>query len=169
MTTATTDRVAARPPVALVVGDLAVTFEWAGDRWRHSVTHRGRFVAESIEGPGPAGDASWPSSPPCQEVTTAAAPRPALVAVGSAGRSHFAASLAADPARPDTVLVEVACRIREPAGWLGSTYRMPDGDTVCVTAEAAAATPRTVCWAYRLGPAGVESAAPGAEPAPRRV
>ena len=168
MTAATTDRAAARPPVVLAVGDLAVIFEWAGDRWRHSVTHRGRLVAESVEGPGPAGDADWPASPPCQEVTTAAPGRQALLAVGAAGRSHFAASVAADPARSDTVFVEVACRIRAAAGWLGSTYRLPDGRTVRVAA-AGAAPPRTVCWAYRIGPTGVEPVAAGAEPPPGRA
>ena len=169
MTAATTDRAAARPPLSLAVGDLAVIFEWAGDRWRHRVMHRGRTVAESVEGPGPAGDADWPASPPCQEVAAAAPERPALLAVGAAGRSHFAASVAADPARPDTVLVEVACRIREPAGWLGSTYRGAGGGTVHVAAAAAAAPPHTVCWAYRIGPMGVEPAAAGAEPPPGRA
>jgi len=158
MTAATTDRVAARPPLGLAVGDLTVIFEWDGDRWRHRVMHRDRLVAESVEGPGPAGDASWPASPPCQEVADAAPGRAALLAVGAAGRSHFAASVAADPARSDTVIIEVACRIREPAGWLGSTYRVAGGGTVRVAAAAAGTPPRTVCWTYRIGPAGVEPA-----------
>ena len=164
MTPATTARITARPPVRLTAGALEVTFEWVGDRWRHRVSCAGRPVAESLEGPGPAGDPRWPASPALQEVTTAMADGGmAIVAVGAACRAHFSASLRADAGHADTVLVEAACRIVEPAGWLGSTYRDAAGGTARIQADAAGAVPRTVCWSYRIGPQGVTAAGgPGA-------
>ena len=155
MTTATTPHAASRPPLRLEAGGLEITFAWAGDRWGHRVTHRGRFVVESVEGPGPDGDPRWPASPALQEVTaTEAGGRPAIVGVGSAGRSHFSASLTEHPLLPDTVLVELACRILEPAGWLGATYVDGAGTVVSVAAAATDPPPLTVRWAYRLGPRG---------------
>lgn len=164
MPPATTDPAASRTPVALVAGALVVTCEWAGDRWRHRVAHRGRPVVESVEGPGPGGDPRWPASPALQEVSSVeAAGRPALLAVGAAGRSHFSASVTPDPRLADTVLVEVACRIVEPAAWLGSTYRVAGGDAVRIEAAGGGSAPATVRWSYRIGPAGLTPAA-GDEP-----
>ena len=156
MDAATIDRARARPPLRLAAGDLEVVFEWAGDRWGHRIEHRGRLVAESVEGVGPTGDPRWPRSPALQEVSAEeTAAGSVLLAVGAAGRSHFSASVAADPEVPDTVVVEVACRIREPAGWLGTTYRGATGDVAQVAAAAEGPPPRTVRWSYRLGPRGV--------------
>ena len=156
MDAATSDRTCSRPPLRLAAGDLEVTFEWAGDRWRHRIAHRGRLVAESVEGPEAGGDPRWPLSPALQEVSAGGtADRPVLLAVGAAGRSHFSASVAADPGAPDTVVVEIACRIREAPGWLGTTYRGASGDVVRVAAAAEGPPPRTVRWSYRVGPGGV--------------
>ena len=161
----TTARAASRPPLALVAGALVVTCEWAGDRWRHHVAFRGRPLVESVEGPGADGDPRWPASPALQEMSAVeAGGRPALLGVGAAGRAHFSASLTPDPRLADTVLVEVACRIVEPAGWLGSTYRDAAGGTLRITAAGGGDLPRTVRWAYRIGPAGVEPVS-GDEPA----
>ncbi len=159
MTSATTERTGFRQPVRLSAGAIGVAFEWDGDRWRHRVTHENLLVAESVEGAGPDGDPRWPASPALQEVSVAeAAGGRALVAVGAAGRSHFSASFTADTTQPDTVFVDVACRIREAAGWLGTTYRLACGGFVRVAAEAGT-SPGTVRWSYRVGPQGVVRAA----------
>ena len=156
MTAATIDTSASRPPVRLTAGTLEIVFEWEGDRWRHRVVHRGRLVAESVEGAGPDGDPRWPASPALQEVSVAAtADGVALLAVGAAGRAHFSASLTVEASQPDTVLVEAACRIHDAPGWLGSTYRMPGGDVARAPAVPAPAPPCTVEWAYRLDPGGI--------------
>jgi hypothetical protein len=165
MSAATTDRTASRLPATLAAGGLAVTFEWTGDRWRHRVALAGRPLVESVEGPGSGGDPRWPESPALQEVSMAeTGGRTALLAVGSAGRSHFSASLTADPRLPDTVLVEIACRLVEPAGWLGSTYRDATGGLTRIAAAGGDPVPRTVCWSYRIGPGGVAPVAADAPP-----
>lgn len=158
MAAATTDRPTPRPPLRMAAGDLEVVFEWEGDRWRHRIAHRGRLVAESVEGPGDGGDDRWPRSPALQEVSAGGGDRPVLLAVGSAGRSHFSASVAADPSRPDTVLVEVACRVHERPEWLGSTYRLGTGGTTRIRGETVGDPPCTVRWACRVGPEGVGAA-----------
>lgn len=142
----------------LAAGAVAVAFERSGDRWRHVVTLAGGLLLESIEGPAdPAADPRWPASPVLTEVSVVdAAGRPAILGLGLAGRSHFSVSIAAHPDRPDTLLFEVACRIQEPPGWLGSTYRATDGGLVrAVPVAADADLPRTVQWAYTVGPAGL--------------
>jgi hypothetical protein len=167
MDAATIDRTRVRQPLRLAAGGLEVVFEWAGDRWGHRFVHRGRLVAESVEGVGASGDPRWPRSPALQEVSTGGtADRPVLLAVGAAGRSHFSASVAADPARPDTVLVEVACRVHEPAAWLGSTYRLEAGGTVRILAEPTGHRPCTLRWSCRVGPEGVSPAGVAAEGGP---
>lgn len=159
MTIATTARAGRRQPVTLATGSLEIVFEWSGDRWRHRIAHHGLPIAESVEGPEPDGDPRWPPGPAFQEVTPAdAATGRVVLAVGAAGRSHFSASFAADPGVPDTVLVDVACRIQEGPGWLGTTYRLGSGAVVRVAA-AGGPPPRTVRWSYRVGPRGVFPAA----------
>lgn len=159
MDAATSDRLPRREPARLTAGDLEVVFEWAGDRWRHRAVHRGRLVAESVEGCGPGDDPRWPASPVLQEVSAGGTPaRPVLLAVGAAGRSHFSASVAVDPVRHDTVIIEAACRIQEPPRWVGSTYRLGAGGMARVEAEATAAPPCTLCWSCRIGPEGVSPA-----------
>jgi hypothetical protein len=115
------------------------------------------MVAESVED-GP--DARWPRSPPLVDLSTATiAGRPTLVAIGLAGRSHFSASIAPHPTRPDTLLFEIACRIHEQDAGLGSTYAMAPAPAAPVritpSADGSADLPRTVQWAYTIGPDGV--------------
>jgi hypothetical protein len=88
------------------------------------------------------------------------------VGVGLAGRSHFSASIAGHPALADTLLFEIACRIQERPGWLGSTYRaaaLADGFPAPLVQIAApvgdGALPRTIEWSYLIGPLGIRSAA----------
>jgi hypothetical protein len=150
---------ARRPPQRIAAGRTVVEFTWDGDRWRHSVTVADRLVADSVEGGvDTAADPRWPASPVLVEVSLAGpADRPALLAVGLAGRSHFAASVAG-AAEPDTLLFEIACRLHEPPIWLGSTYRTgPDpADIVRIPAPALDGTlPATLRWTYTIGPRGL--------------
>ncbi len=154
-----------RHPIRLTAGSTSVEFTWVRDRWRHAVT-TGSGRIESVEdGAGGPGDARWPPSPAIVELSLLeTAGGPAVLGVGQAGRSHFSLSARPCPRRADTILFEAACRIHEPAGWLGSTYRDAAGRLTRVTATAAAA-PATVTWSYAVGPAGVELAAPPSEAA----
>jgi hypothetical protein len=146
--------------VTLTPGSLTVTFDRRHDRWAHSVMLDDRLLAESVEDSDDgAGDPRWPASPVLTEVMpTTAAGRPAIVGVGLAGRSHFSASFTPHPTLADGVLVEVACRVQEPPGRLGSTYRTADGRLVravpCGQADTDA-LPRTIQWSYAIGPHGI--------------
>jgi len=143
----------------LSAGGTSVTFDRVGDRWRHVVSAAGGFRAESVEGPDAAGhDPRWPASPVLAEVTLMDTPAgSALVGVGRAGRSHFSASITPHPTHPDTLVFDVACRLQEPPGSLGSTYRVGDGRaTIRIPAsDAGDSLPRTVRWRYTVGPGGL--------------
>jgi len=148
----------------ITIGDTTVTFDWRGDRWGHRVAVGGSLVGESVEGSdGDMGDPRWPASPVLTEVMpTEAAGRPAIVGVGLAGRSHFSASFTPHPAVTDAVLVEIACRVQEQPGRLGSTYRTADGRLVRLAPLGephSDALPRTIQWSYAIGPRGIEAAA----------
>lgn len=152
----------------LAAGAAEIVFTWCGDRWGHRVTLHGDLVAESVEGPcQPDADPRWPAAPVLTEVlATVAAGRSVVVGVGLAGRSHFSASIAGHPALADTLLFEIACRIQERPGWLGSTYRaaaLADGFPAPLVQIAApvgdGALPRTIEWSYLIGPLGIRSAA----------
>jgi len=161
-------------PLGIAAGtaDAGVTvdFTWAGDRWQHHIVVRGPVTGppadtwESVEGPGPTGgDPRWPASPVLVELSAVALPRPgtaggrALVGVGLAGRSHFSAAIAPDPDRPGAIRFEIACRLTEPPGWLGSTYRVGGRIVQVVPREATGTLPRTVSWSYSLGPEGLHA------------
>lgn len=159
-------------------GAVEVAFIREGDRWRHVVAVAGVVVARSVEGPWPPdGDDHWPASPVITEILeVAVAGGSALAGVGRAGRSHFSMSVAAASGQPETLLVEIACRIHDGPGWLGSTYRLttaaadPDRDAagggadpllrISAAEERAGGLPRTVRWSYAIGPAGIVPAPP---------
>jgi len=155
-----------RPPWQLRVGRTVAVFTWHVDRWTHRIASRGDATDggggwESVEGPGPAADPRWPASPVLVELSRIAVPRAAppedsvVVGIGLAGRSHFSASIAPDPNAADTIRFEIACRLHEAPVWLGSTYRL-GGRLFRVAAPVAAAPlPRTVVWAYSIGPQGI--------------
>jgi hypothetical protein len=153
----------------LTAGAAAVAFEWAGDRWRHTVTVADGVHLASIEGPAdPDGDPRWPASPVFTEVSLVdVGGRPAILGVGLAGRSHFSASVTAHPDQPDTLLFDVACRLHEPPGSLGSTYTAADGTVARIEPAAAPRPPCTVQWMYAVGPAGL-APLPGPAVQPRR-
>jgi hypothetical protein len=168
-------------------GRVTVTFVREGDRWGHTTGMDGIVVAQSVEGPWPpAGDERWPASPVVTEILeVATANGPALAGVGRVGRSHVSVCVAAEPRLPDTLLIEVACRIHDGPGWLGSTYRLPTAGAgspgehaesglarhallrIAAPVADVAGLPRTVCWSYRIGPAGIAMVEPSGEETPR--
>jgi hypothetical protein len=147
------------PRIELAAGRTVVVFSRAGDRWEHELRLAGRSVWRSVEGPGAGADPRWPMSPPVVEIAeVVTAGRPALLAVGRAGRSHYSLCVTPHLADADTLLFDVACRIQEPAGWLGSTYAPEHGGVPCrVAAGESAAPPATVRWAYLAGPEGIRA------------
>lgn len=142
-------------PLTLTIGPATILFAWSADRWSHSVTI-GDHTWESVEGPrAEDGDDRWPASPVLVELSRIqTALGPAIVGVGLAGRSHFSASITADPAVATHVRFEIACRYNERPGWLGSTYRGPHG-TVVLSPAAGPPPPATVQWAYTFGGSGL--------------
>ena len=155
-----------RPPLALAAGRVAMVFTWHADRWRHAVSLDGRPLADSLEDTADGRDAAWPASPPLVELSPVETPAgPAILAVGLAGRSHYSASIAPHPVEPDTLVVEIACRIKEPPAWLGSTYAVT-GERLrilrIIGPAAAEPLPTTARWSYHVGPAGIRPVPPAA-------
>ena len=153
-----------RPPVQLATGPTAAVFTWNGDRWAHRITTGEATTWTSLDGPcPPANDPRWPASPVLVELSRVSVPRgdaaggEAIVGVGLAGRSHFSASIAPDPNDAGVIRFEIACRLHEPPGWIGSTYRQGDRLFRLTPLDDSTALPRTVVWAYSIGPTGMTS------------
>ena len=158
-----------RPPVQLATGPTAAVFTWTGDRWAHRITSAEATPWTSLDGPcPPANDPRWPASPVLVELSRVNVPRArvsvprgdatgdqAIVGVGLAGRSHFSASIAPDPHVAGVIRFEIACRLHEPPGWLGSTYRMADRLVQLTASDDSTLLPRTVVWTYSVGPQGL--------------
>jgi len=160
---------ATRPSVLLEAGAVRVVFTWQGDRWSHHLEPAAGGAAagsdasgesswRSLDGAWPAaGDPRWPASPVLVELSQVDRPHvgPAILAVGMAGRSHYSASVIRDPTLIDAVRFEIACRIHDGPGWLGSTYRQGSRLLRIEAAVPAAPLPLTVEWSYSLGAAGI--------------
>ena len=151
-----------RPPVQLATGPTAAVFTWNGDRWTHRITTGEATTWTSLDGPcPPANDPRWPASPVLVELSRVSVPRgdaaggEAIVGVGLAGRSHFSASISSDPHDAGVIRFEIACRLHEPPGWIGSTYRQGDRLFRLTPRDDSTALPRTVVWAYSIGPTGI--------------
>jgi hypothetical protein len=152
-----------RPPLTIAAGRVAVVFTWQADRWGHAVSIDGRPLADSLEDTADGRDGTWPASPPLVELSTVETPAgPAILAVGLAGRSHYSASISPHPVEPDTLLVEIACRIKEPPTWLGSTYAVAGEPLRIAGPTAAEPLPTTLRWSYVVGPAGIRPVPPAA-------
>lgn len=151
-------------------GILRVEFLWRGDRFGHAISivnpgGEAELLLESLEGTS-ADD--WPASPPLQSLhrEALADSRTALLLVGSAGRSHWSASVEASASEPG-LLFDLACRPGTPPGWLGCRYRTHAPATAAVFIESDNAViqweasevripPRaiqlpTVRWKYSIG------------------
>lgn len=136
-------------------------FTWAGDRWRHTIGIDGQPLATSLEHTADGQDPAWPASPPLVELSTAAvAAGSAILGVGRAGRNHYSASVTPHPVEPDTLLLEIACRIPQRPDWLGSTYEIGGRTMRIVAPSAGDEFPATVRWSYMAGPAGLRPLPP---------
>lgn len=119
---------------------LRVTFRWLGDRFGHTISllpgDRPLEVATSIEGDD---RQPWPASPPFQELHLEQRPGGVTLAllVGRAGTSHWSASCQLDRLKA-RLTFDVACRLKEVAPSLASTYRIADRAT----------------WEHQAGPSG---------------
>ncbi len=79
----------------------------------------------------------WPPSPPLQQIhfQTDSNGTQTVFLVGMAGSSHWSLSIQATQS-PSALLFDAACRLVEPAGWLGSTYQSPaDAQTIAQAAS----------------------------------
>ena len=135
-------------------------FEWEGDRFGHAITAAGSPHApwRSVEGAAPIdGDARWPRSPVFVEISRLwAGPDSPLMAVGSAGRTHFSAVVSPDPDLPGAIRFEIAARLQESPLGLGSCYRGTLTQIAVVPQQAPPSLPCTVQWSYRVGPEGIQ-------------
>jgi len=151
-----------RPLVRLATGPTAAVFSWIGDRWAHRITIGETDIWTSLDGPFPsANDPRWPASPVLVELSRVRVPLgdaaggEAIVGVGLAGRSHFSASIASDPHNAGVIRFEIACRLNDAPGWIGSTYRQADRLFRLTPLDDSTALPRTVVWSYSIGPQGI--------------
>lgn len=157
-----------RPEVLLAAGKTRLAFAWIGDRWEHRVTIDGRLVARSVESAACGEDPRWPASPVLVELSPLmVGGRPAILAVGLAGRSHFSASIVPAPDLPDTLLFEIACRLQEVPLRLVSTYAAGDGFVRVAPANPVTRLPGTAEWAYTIGPEGIRPRGPSVDPETR--
>jgi len=99
------------------------------DRYRLAVeiVTTGEAVA-ALSSVDAAVDQPWPLTPPWQELHVhAAADGRVLMLVGRAGKSHWSMSVTAEYDRP-ALIFDVACRLREPPDFLGTTYQLSRTD-----------------------------------------
>jgi hypothetical protein len=116
---------------ALECGDLRIVFVWRRDRYRHTVERRigGHWtpLLESVEGLAEIRDA-WPPSPALQSLhIERRTSGPVALLVGQAGSSHWSASVEADQ-DSSALVFDLACRITQRAGHVGSSYRVLQPD-----------------------------------------
>jgi hypothetical protein len=157
----------ARPPLTLTVAGTTVRFAWHVDRWTHDVLGADGTRWRSIEETAVGDDPRWPASPVLVELSALDTPAGRVIlGVGLAGRSHFSASVGPDPAAPDRLRFDLACRVNEPPPWLGSTYRDSVGLVRIGPGPLVQPPPTTVQWAYAFGSGGLVPLA-GARVEPR--
>lgn len=112
----------------IVVGDgvLRVAYHKQGDRFGQRIilaaSQENMTLLESVESDP---DINWPASPPLQdfEIEPRGSSQKVALLVGMAGTGHWSASVEIEK---EFLRFDIACRIREPAQNLGSTYVAPD-------------------------------------------
>ena len=130
---------------------LRTTFVWRDDRYAHVVTliePKGEhMLLESAEGKP---DDPWPSSPAFQQLSVQGTGDQRVVfLVGMAGKSHWSMSVVvSQPQRG--IVFDVACRVNESVGILGSSY-LADGYTM-VDPSTAVGECGAIRYALVLGP-----------------
>ena len=119
---------------------IRIRFHWTFDRYEHIVEgEHGQLhcISESTA-------KAWPKSPPVQQLSIESIDqRDVALGVGCSGKSHF--SLSVEPVK-NGFRFDWACRTREPAPFLGTTYRdsphfaiepLPESVLKAATVEAA--------------------------------
>lgn len=101
-------------------GRLRAEFRWQHDRFSQRLILDGIECGTSHEGDA---DESWPPSPPIQQLSIETIDgQQAALAVGAAGSGHWSLSAVADPQHPSAIRFELACRCKQAADFLGSSY-----------------------------------------------
>ena len=104
---------------------LKLEFFWDIDRFRHRIANE----SDSLELTSVDGDGSqpWPLSPPFQDLSLEVqAGKEIAMLVGMAGKSHW--SMAVTPLEKEVGWeFDAACRVKENAEWLGSSYDFEHG------------------------------------------
>jgi hypothetical protein len=142
-------------------GRLRVDFQWTADRFVQRVYLDDAEVGRSIEG---GEQEPWPPSPPIQQLLPQEIDgSSAILGVGAAGRGHWSISVELDG--EGAINFDLACRCKDQAEFLGSTYRLDDsvmvesadssasvtGDTTTIRAPQQRS--ETHRWQYRLSAA----------------
>jgi hypothetical protein len=115
----------------LTSGPLLLVLEKRSDRWAHRLFWQKEseriLICESQEGTS---HDAWPPSPPLQEIhfETHGNSRVAM-GVGMSGSSHWSICISADT-RIAELRFEVACRTKNLAQFLGSSYRFSSPETM---------------------------------------
>ncbi len=109
-------------PLLLTCGPLEISFSRQHDRIAHAIRFRDQAdcFMQSVEG----NDLDdWPASPAFRDLHRESRPgdRQVILLVGMAGTSHWSASFEIDP-RQATIAADVACRLHQSPGPLGSRY-----------------------------------------------
>ncbi len=121
------------PPVVLESADAkqVIHFFWEGDRYAHRIELGDGRTLHSVEGDSdtiPGSAKAWPCSPPIQQISLEEINgSPTVLGVGSAGSGHW--SFSVEPT-PTGFRYDVACRAKDDAAWLGSSYRTNDKTSV---------------------------------------
>jgi hypothetical protein len=124
------DRPLSDRDASTVLPGLGVIFQRAGDRFSHQLflphAEQRQMLATSAEGTD---QQPWPGSPVVQQLDRCPLPegRQGLVGVGMAGVSHWslAIEVEGDSSTATAQLrFDVACRVKRPPGFLGSSYQL---------------------------------------------
>jgi hypothetical protein len=145
----------------VVTPRLRLTFQWAGDRWSHTLEWTGPAIVRSVES-DPQREYDEPAlviSPAYQQVGFQKndASVQALL-VGQAGSHHFSAAFTVQESPRETIVeVDVADRCREPVEALACTYTVGLTSSELVDADSS-----RIVWECTGGRITLEAAEPRA-------
>jgi hypothetical protein len=113
---------------------LCVEFYWADDRWAHRIVatagEQSLALLTSCEDDSAT---HWPESPALQELEPSAEATEKTVGdccflMGATSSAHWSVSATAqNREQAPGITFDVACRVKEPPQWLGSSYRLGEG------------------------------------------
>jgi len=113
---------------------LCVEFYWAGDRWAHRIVatagEQSLALLTSCENDSAT---HWPESPALQELEPSAEATGITVGqccflMGATSSAHWSVcATSQNREQAPGITFDVACRIKEPPQWLGSSYCLEEG------------------------------------------